>query len=387
MDPHLPVVAHSVNPYLPRSGSWIYSQICTLRRYRAIVITKRLENPEYFPFTPVFARSQLWLPNQLYQRFGRRWLYGYFPFHRTAVVRQRARLLHSHFGDRACADVSLKQAVGIPQVSSFYGADVWKLSRDAEWLDRYRVLFEAGECFLVEGNAMRDKVIAMGCAPEKVRVHHLGVDLAQIPFAPRQPEGDGEVRFLIAGRAIEKKGHDLAIQAFERVRRRYAKARLGIMIIARGRHEERTLAQLREKIRASGVEESVTLYGFQPYAQYLEALRRYHIFLAPSVHAADGDAEGGAPVTIIEMCASGMPVIGSAHCDIPEVLGHGASGVLVPEGDVEALAEAMARLLAEPKSWLAYARAGRAHIDAQYNVRHQGPALEDTYDELLGVAA
>ncbi len=387
METDLPVVAHSVIPYLPKSGSWIYAQIRALSRYRPIVITKRVENLESFPFDPIYSRSQLSPLNQLYQRLWRRWVRGYFPFYRRVLVENHAGVLHSHFGDWGYADMRLKQDLGIPQVTSFYGADIWVLCRDPRWRRRYRDFFAVCDGFLVEGNAMRNKVIDVGCPPDKVRVQHLGVDLERIAFEPRRSASDGEVRFLVAGRAMEKKGHEVAIRAFAEVHRRHPKARLGLMIIAHGGDEQRRLATLRQTIRECGVDAAVTMHGFQPYQQYLEALRHYHIFLAPSVHAADGDAEGGAPVTVIEMLASGMPIIGSTHCDIPEVLAQGECGLLVPEGDCGALAEAMARLAAEPASWLGYARAGRAHIEREYNVQRQVVTLERVYDELRGVAA
>jgi hypothetical protein len=58
LDPR-PVVCHSVIPYLPKSGSWIHSQIARLARYRAIVVTKRIENRETFPFEAVYSTSEL----------------------------------------------------------------------------------------------------------------------------------------------------------------------------------------------------------------------------------------------------------------------------------------------------------------------------------------
>ena len=67
--------------------------------------------------------------------------------------------------------------------------------------------------------------------------------------------------------------------------------------------------------------------------------------------AADGDSEGGAPVGIIEMQAAGMPVLSTYHADIPEVVRDGESGYLVPERDVEALAEKLDKLINEPETW------------------------------------
>ena len=59
------VVAHSVIPYLPKSGSWIYAQLRALSRYRPIVVTKRVENLQSFPFAPIYSRCQLSPLNQL----------------------------------------------------------------------------------------------------------------------------------------------------------------------------------------------------------------------------------------------------------------------------------------------------------------------------------
>lgn len=57
-----------------------------------------------------------------------------------------------------------------------------------------------------------------------------------------------------------------------------------------------------------------------PYDRLLDEIARHHVFLSPSVTAPDGDSEGGAPVTIIEAAASGMPVVNSTHCATPEAV-------------------------------------------------------------------
>jgi colanic acid/amylovoran biosynthesis glycosyltransferase len=102
------------------------------------------------------------------------------------------------------------------------------------------------------------------------------------------------------------------------------------------------------------------------------------------VHAANGDAEGGAPVTLIEMSAAGLPIVASDHCDIPEVVVHGESGLIVPEGDAEALADTLLALAAAPERWPAMGRAGRAHVEREYDVAKQVAKLEALYDELAG---
>src|SRR5206468_10582768 len=88
--------------------------------------------------------------------------------------------------------------------------------------------------------------------------------------------------------------------------------------------------ELRSRIEALarelGIGDEVVFLGAQPHARFREELLRAHLFLSPSVTAADGDTEGGAPVGIIEASATGMPVVATRHADIPEVIRHGETG-------------------------------------------------------------
>lgn len=378
------VVGHSVNPFLFGTGSWIYGQLRGLARWRAVVVCKRRENQDQFQLEGVYAREDLGPLRQLAERAGRR-RHGYFPFQRKALAREGARILHSHFASQGWTDLALAEALGIPHVTSFYGADIWKNSRQASWRERFGELFERGALFLVEGHAMRAKVESLGCPSAKIRVQHLGVELAGADFHERLPDLDGGfVRFLAAGRAVEKKGFEVALRAFAIAHRRHPRLRLSLMLIARTPAEKERVRSLEEAVRAKSLAGAVDFPPPLPYAEYRAALARYHVFLAPSVHAADGDAEGGAPVTAIEMSAAGLPVVASDHCDLPEVVVDGETGIVVPEGDAEALADAMLALAAAPERWPVLGRAGRAHVEREYDVARQVARLETLYDELAG---
>ena len=74
------------------------------------------------------------------------------------------------------------------------------------------------------------------------------------------------------------------------------------------------------------LQSKIRMLGFQPYSVLLEEAYTHHIFLSPSVTASDGDTEGGAPVTLIEMLATGMPIVSTTHCDIPEIICKGPEG-------------------------------------------------------------
>jgi colanic acid/amylovoran biosynthesis glycosyltransferase len=381
-----PVVAHSVNPFLFSTGSWVYGQLKSLSRYRAIVVCKRRENTETFPFDRVFAREELTQLDQFTQRVARRVNGGFYPFMRDAIRSHESRVLHSHFASQGWTDLPLARATRLPHVTSFYGADIWKNAEVPAWRRRYRDLFARGAMFLVEGGAMRTKVESLGCPGSKIVVQHLGIELGDIPMVERRLGGDGLVRVLMSGRAVEKKGFELGVRAFALAAREMPTLRLSLMVIAKSKDELERLAGLHALVASEGIAKSVDFPPPRSYAEYRRALLDYHVYLAPSLRAANGDAEGGAPVSVSEMSASGMPIVASRHCDIPEVAPHGVSGLLFNEGDVEGCADALLVIARNPERWQAFGRAGRAHIEREYDLAAQAQKLEALYDGVTGAS-
>jgi colanic acid/amylovoran biosynthesis glycosyltransferase len=87
-------------------------------------------------------------------------------------------------------------------------------------------------------------------------------------------------------------------------------------------------------------------------------------------------------VSIIKAQAMGLPVISSYHADIPEVVDDGKSALLAPERDVETLAKHLEYLVKHPDVWEAMGRAGREHVEKEYDVMVQVERLERIYDGL-----
>jgi colanic acid/amylovoran biosynthesis glycosyltransferase len=372
---------------MPRSGTWIYSQIDALARgdkYRPIAIAKRLENRPQFPFEPVYSIDDKNLIFKGWQRLYKKQIRPYFPAHLKALQHENARLLHSHMGDRALDDAALAQAAGIPHVATFYGADVWLACQRVGWRAEFQNFARGASAMLAEGNAMRAKMIEEGAPPEKVEVFHLGVDLEKIEFAPRAPSSDGEIRLLMAGRPLEKKGHIFGLRAFALLASKYPQLHLELLIGGRDGKSGAIADELKKCIAECGLENRITWDEFLPYDEYLRRLKRAQIFVQPSVHAQSGDAEGGFPVTILEMSASGMPIVATTHCDIPEAVLDGESGLIGAERDVTKLAEKIEWLIQHPESWEKMGRVGRAHVQANYNITQQGKQLEAIYDRVLG---
>jgi len=107
----------------------------------------------------------------------------------------------------------------------------------------------------------------------------------------------------------------------------------------------------------------------------------HHIFISPSVTASDGDTEGGAPVSIVQMAASGMPIVATRHCDIPNVLPKNAE--LADERDVAGLVSRLRGLIANAGRWEPELAAARSHIELNFNAQTQGQRLAEIYSELV----
>jgi colanic acid/amylovoran biosynthesis glycosyltransferase len=107
-----------------------------------------------------------------------------------------------------------------------------------------------------------------------------------------------------------------------------------------------------------------------------------HLFMLPSVTAKDGDQEG-IPTVLLEASSTGLPVLSTWHSGIPDAVVDGETGYLVPERDVEALADRLHHLLEDPGLWGTLGRNGRRHIEDSYNVRTLTLELVQHYRDVI----
>ncbi|HVS81258.1 MAG TPA: glycosyltransferase [Pyrinomonadaceae bacterium] len=298
----------------------------------------------------------------------------------------RSNVIHAHFGPRGWESVHLKESLKIPLITSFYGADAWMLPQSEPiWLERYRELFNVGDAFLVEGPAMRERLVQLGCPAAKVKIQRIGVDLSALTFVPKtfsQP-----LRIVMVGRFTEKKGLADGLQACIAARSRGVD--LGVTIIgdtlqddAAGMRIKRELAKLAQEPELFG---RLEFTGFLPLEKTREIIRAHDVFLCPSRHAASGDAEGGSPVSLTEAMALGLICVGTRHCDIPEVIVHGQTGYLCAEGDVAGMAEIIYRLTQDPCDAMNFSAQGRKHVEERFSIETQLQRLSDGYSSLVHV--
>ena len=222
----------------------------------------------------------------------------------------------------------------------------------------YDDLFEGAELFIANSEHFRRTAIGLGCPQDKVVVMGSPIDTARfVPPERKEPYPGRPLRLVAVGRLVEKKGFADAIEAVARLR---AEGRDVVLdVIGDG--------PLREDLtRRAGP--GVRLIGAASSDEVMAALHRADIAVAPSVTASDGDQDG--PVnTLKEAMATGLPVIGTRHGGIPELVGED-NGILVPEGDTAALARAIVDLMGAPGVWSTLGAAGRRRVVASFDREH-----------------
>ena len=381
-------VLHSVSTYLNVSENWIYPQITRVPAVQSRVICSSVTNLNDFPMAerpivdPPTWESWFGIPrvvNALSRRLG---IGGWGSLIR---IRQwRPQIVHAHFGPRGFECLALTDFLNIPLVTSFYGYDAWLLPQiDPVWLTRYQQLFAKSVAFLVEGPAMAQRLIDLGCPREKVRVHRIGVNLEALPFT--QNNISSQLLIVMVGRFVEKKGLIDGLRACHAAGLRGVD--LKVTVIGDAVTNDHAGSKIKEELfrlaGEGGLSGRVEFTGFLSTEKTKEVMREHQIFLCPSRHAANGDAEGGAPVVLTEAMAQGLICVGTRHCDIPEVIVQGETGYLCEEGDISGLAEVLYQLAGRRGNSMNLVSQGRKHIEANFCLTSQLEKLGQIYGSLV----
>jgi len=322
----------------------------------------------------------------------------YLDWAEAILRRRKVCLIHAHFGPIGWRLLALKRKLSLPLVVTFLGDEIaselkpwdsWWIqsgSQKPDWPARLRELTAEADLLLAEGTFLRQRLINLGCPPEKVQVQPIAIPVAAMPFRPRKPRHGQKAIIVFAGRFVEQKGLLYALEAVRALwseRRDFEFRVIGDEKLTGGDYAVRVYSY----VRKSRLQECVRLLGFLNHQDYVREMQQGDLFVHPSVVAADGASEGGAPTTILEAQALGMPVLSTYHCDIPNVTVPGQSALLVPERDSKALAQALRSLLDHPENWEGMGRAGREHIERFHNIDKEVPALESRYLRLLAASA
>lgn len=175
-------------------------------------------------------------------------------------------------------------------------------------------------------------------------------------------------RILAVGRLEEKKGFCFLVEACRLLKER------GTVFDCVIAGEGSLRFDLARRIREAGLDDRVRLAGPQTQEQLLEWYGTAMVMAVPSVVTAEGDRDG-VPNVILEAMAMRIPVVASAAGAIPEAVADGVQGLLVPPGDAEALAGALAWLLAEAETRRRMGERGRETVGRDFDAVRNAEVL------------
>lgn len=190
-------------------------------------------------------------------------------------------------------------------------------------------------------------------APRKDRVSlvYHGLDLSRFPPPPEQRSpktgADAVVEILSVGRLVEKKGYSDLLTAAAALP---ADLNWRFVHIGGGPLKD----ALRDQAQELGLTDRIEWRGAQEQTAVIEALRQADLFVLPSLIAADGDRDG-LPNVLMEAASQKLPIISTEVSAIPEFITDPSYGSLIPPGDPEALAAALAAAMRDPTARAAMA--------------------------------
>lgn len=253
-----------------------------------------------------------------------------------ACVPHRFDRIHAEFGPSGVVAAVMRRAglIDGPLSVAFYGYDTTRALRNSG-AGLYTDMFVDADLILPNSEFLASRLRDAGAPQDRLLVHRLGVDINRFSPIPKEHRVDGGWSAVAIGRFVPKKGFATLIRA---------------MALAGERGPTLTLigdgplaADLHRLAQELGVETRIRFAGWCDRAQVSAELARADVLIAPSETADDGDIEG-MPVVVMEAMAAGLPVLGTRHSGIPEIVRDGVNGFTVTERDAAGLAQAMVRL-------------------------------------------
>jgi glycosyltransferase involved in cell wall biosynthesis len=296
------------------------------------------------------------------------------------LMRQaRPDVVHTHTAKAGFVGRVAAWLAGVPvRVHTFHGHVFQGYFSPAKtrvflWLERFNA--RLSDRLITISPTLRDELAEKyRIAPaEKFGVVPLGLELSPFAQTPRH-QGYFRARFNlpadapligIVGRLVPVKNHALFLDMAARVKKMIPDARF--VIIGNGE----TRLPIEAQVEALGLNGAVTFTGWQ---QDVKSAYSDMDVLVISSH------NEGTPVSVIEALAAGVPVVSTAVGGVPDLLLQGAYGRLVPPGDPDGLAAAVAAALNDPAE---HSLDIRQAISAEYDISRLANDLATLYRDLL----
>lgn len=287
---------------------------------------------------------------------------------RRHIAEVRPHIVHTHLGTSDLLGGLAARSLGVPVVSTIHSTQWERRARVRRMLSR----LVAARVIAVSESARQEYLRHGWGRPDQVVTIHNGIDVQPAPGAGPEVRAElgltpDDLVVAMVSSIRPEKGHDVAIEAFRRLRSRYPRLRL--LIVGDGDQSEELLRP------AVDLDGGVFLAGMR--LDVMRVLDAVDVCLHPS----RADAF---PTTILEAMAAGVPIVATAVGGIPEMVTHGSTGWLVPAPPEPAhVAEALSRLLEDPQLRGALARAARTDYRRRFTSEPWLRQTRAVYDSVL----
>ena len=306
---------------------------------------------------------------------------------RAVARRHGATVMHGHWIIPG-GPVAAAAAPRLPLVISLHGSDVYVAERfaPARFVAR-RVFRRAGAITACSADLGR-RAEALGADRGRIEVVPYGVD-------PERFRPDPLIRakrraslgipanvpiVFAAGRLVRKKGFEYLVDAVAEL-----PATAGVVTVIAGAGDLEP--DLRNQAAAHALtEERLRFVGNLSQDDVAAWLATADVVVVPSIRDDSGNVDG-LPNIVLEALASGTPLIATPAGGIGSVIEHDRTGLLVPERDARALADAIATLAADPARRVTLGNGGRAAVMARYGWEFAAGRFEAAYDRALAITS
>lgn len=282
-------------------------------------------------------------------------------------------ILHAHFGPVGNRFRFARQLWKVPLIVSFHGYDFSAVPQ-REGIGTYSKLFATADAITINSEFTRAQVAKLGCPEAKFHKIPVGLNPGEFAFQERTVRSGESIRILTLARLVAKKGHEFSLRAFARAREKHPQLEYDIVGDGPLRSDLEKLAH------QLGIEAHVHFHGAAGSNDVRRHFAQSHLFMLASV-TRNGDQEGQGLV-LQEAQAAGLPILATTHGPFPEGVLVDKSAFLVPEGDVNALAERLGYLVEHPETWPEMGRQGRGFVEEHFDIRDLNRRLVEVYEKL-----
>lgn len=234
----------------------------------------------------------------------------------------------------------------------------------------------AAAAFMVTISDYNKRFVTNAVGPQlgkKIQVIRCGVDTTLFQPQPQKAD-DQPLHILCIGRLEKKKGQTYLIEACHLLQQRGVK--FACRLLGGGDDREALASQ----IKTAQLNDVVELLDHQPRRVVLQMLAWADVVVMPSITLPNGKKEG-IPVALMEALAVGLPAVASDLSGIPELIVDGETGLLVPEKDPQALADALLRLDRDPLLRRTLGKQGRTKVISEYDLTKNTARLKECFEQ------